>query len=164
MAAMVINTAKMVDGGLPSSLVLKMWIWALIDLVIGFVPFLGDIFDAVIKANARNAIYLEEHLRKKGKQNLRKSGLPVPEIDPSDPHEFDRLHDEFDDRRNGHRAQESGVTEAPALPARPTEARVHEDRRSGGGFFGFGGGKARRHDLESGLTDQRPTKKSTRRG
>ncbi|KAK6067866.1 ph domain-containing protein [Seiridium cupressi] len=164
MAAMVINTAKKVDGGLPSSLVLKMWIWAIIDLIVGFVPFLGDIFDAVIKANARNAVYLEEHLRAKGKQNLRKSGMPVPELDPSDPREFDRLQNEPEGRRDGHRTQTSGVTSAPDLPARPSDARVHEESRSGGGFFGFGGNRSRRADEEMGRDSQPPTRNSTRRG
>lgn len=159
MAAMVISTAKKVDGGLPSSLVTKMWFWAIIDLIVGFVPFIGDIFDAVIKANARNAIYLEEHLREKGKKNLRKSGLPLPEVDPSDPREFDRAEREPDNRRNGHRAQESGVETAPPTPARPSDARVRDDRRSGGGWFSRG----RRADEEMGASNQPPTRSSTRR-
>ncbi|ETS83466.1 hypothetical protein PFICI_05342 [Pestalotiopsis fici W106-1] len=163
MAAMVINTCKKVDGGLPSSLTMKMWFWALVDLVVGFIPFLGDVFDAVIKANARNAIYLEEHLRKKGQQNLRKSGLPVPEVDPSDPYVFDHLDDEPSGRRNGHRSQESGVAATPDLPTRPNDARVRNDRRSGGGFFGFGGNKSRRNDEETGIANHPPAQSSTRR-
>lgn len=160
MAAMVINTAKKVDGGLPSSLVLKMWFWAVLDLIIGFVPFLGDVFDAVIKANARNAVYLEEHLRHKGQTNLRKSGLPIPDIDPSDPHEFDRQQEEPQLRSNTRRAQESGVEAAPPIPSRPSEARVRDDRRSGASFFGRG----RRADEEMGSANQAPSRKSTRRG
>ncbi|KAH8194855.1 hypothetical protein TruAng_010988 [Truncatella angustata] len=160
MAVMVINSAKKVDGGLPSGLVLKMWFWACLDLVIGLIPFLGDVFDAIIKANCRNAIYLEEHLRKQGQQNLRRSGLPIPEIDPSDPDEFDRLQEGPENRRSGRRAQESGVDSAPAMPPRPTEARVRDDRRAGGGWFG----RSRRADEESGVATQPPTRKSTRRG
>ncbi|KAF3021916.1 hypothetical protein E8E14_007069 [Neopestalotiopsis sp. 37M] len=163
MAAMVINTCKKVDGGLPSSLTTKMWFWALIDLVIGFIPFLGDVFDAVIKANARNAIYLEEHLRKKGQQNLRKSGLPVPDVDPSDPYVFDHLDNEPSGRRNGHRSQESGVAATPDLPTRPNDARVRNDRQSGGSWFDFGGNRSRRNDVETGIADQPPTRGSSRR-
>lgn len=160
MAAMVIGTAKKVDGGLPSSLLMKMWIWAIIDLVIGFVPFIGDIFDAVIKANTRNAVYLEEHLREKGKKNLRKSGLPVPDDDPSDPYEWDRQLQEPESGRSGRRAQESGVETAPPIPARPSDARVRKDRPSGGGWFG----RSRRADEEMAAPQQAPTKNSTRRG
>lgn len=42
----------------------KMYFYAVVDLVGGFVPFLGDIFDAIYKANTRNAWLLEDYLVK----------------------------------------------------------------------------------------------------
>lgn len=168
MALMVVETAKKVDGGLPSSILMQMYFWVVVDLVIGFIPFLGDVFDALIKANARNAVILEDHLRAKGKINLHKSGQPVPDLDPSDPQTFDRLQSEAppeystsDRHGNGHgHPQSSGVTQAPAMPPRPAQAQVHDDRRGGGGFFGFGGSKkGRPADVEMGRDDGTPARK-----
>ncbi|KAH8653453.1 hypothetical protein BX600DRAFT_79482 [Xylariales sp. PMI_506] len=154
LALMVVETAKQVEGGLPGSVLMHMYFWVLIDLVIGFAPFVGDLVDAAIKANARNAIILEDYLRAKGKKNLRQSGAPVPQVDPSDPVEFDRFQERTftDDVRSpdGHRPQSSGVVEPP-LPARPGQARVHDERRTGGGFFGLGSSKKSRPvDVEAG--------------
>src|ERR1700712_4125192 len=137
MALMVVETAKKVDGGLPSSVLLQMYFWVVVYLFIGVVPFLGDLFDALIKANARNAVILEDHLRAKGKINLRQSGQPLPDLDPSDPQPFDRLQSEAPPEysrsdRHGH-PQSSGVTQAPTMPPRPAQAQVHDDRRGGGG-------------------------------
>jgi hypothetical protein len=165
MALMVVETAKKVDGGLPSSVLMQMYFWVVVDLVIGFIPFLGDMFDALIKANARNAVILEDHLREKGKLNLRKSGQPLPDVDPSDPNTFDRLQSEAppeyshtDRHGDGHTHQQSsGVTQPPTMPPRPAQAQVHDDRRGGGGgggFFGFGSKKGRPADVEMGRDDR----------
>ncbi|KAI1124996.1 hypothetical protein F5Y10DRAFT_18226 [Nemania abortiva] len=158
---LVVRTAKQVEGGLPFGLRLKMYIWLLIDLLIGLVPFVGDIGDALVLANTRNAAALEAYLRQKGKKNLRASGQPIPAIDPSDPVEFDRLQTESPgtsrpSRGNGeptntpsgqHAPQTSGVASVQSPPA---PATTHDDRqgRSGGGFFGFGRKKSRPADVE----------------
>jgi hypothetical protein len=180
LSLMVVQTAKKVDGGLPSALLMRMYLLVLIDFVVGFVPFLGDIGDAIFKANARNAVYLEEHLRQKGKKNLRASGVPAPEVDPSDPNEFDRYQSASSPpsytatqpgshgnmTQGSHHPQSSGVAQNPTLPTRPQQAQVHEDRPArGGSFFGFGGSKkSRPADIETGLADQDRTNKSSRRG
>ncbi|KAK8108662.1 hypothetical protein PG984_014463 [Apiospora sp. TS-2023a] len=186
LAMMVVRTAKSVEGGLPANVLMTMYFWVIVDFIVGLVPFAGDIFDAMVRANTNNAIALENHLREKGKKNLKKSGLPVPDVDPSDPDTFDRMQHESErsdhissqPRRNermtddrDHRRQSSGV--APAKPTRPSEARVRDDRRSGGGsFFGWGGQRERAVDPEMGRTDDRrddrrddrPSRKASRRG
>jgi hypothetical protein len=175
LAMMVVHTANKVDGGLPPQVLFQMYFWVFIDLVVGFVPFVGDVADAALKCNSRNAILLEDHLRKKGNKNLRNSGMPVPSVDPSDPDEFDRIQrstqtTEYVDTQpgrhghmsasrdeDGHRPQSTGVTD---VPVRPSEARVHDSGRSGGGFFGFGGSrKSRPVDEEMGNANKIPVRK-----
>lgn len=51
-----------------------------IDFIVGLIPFLGDLLDAVFKANTRNVAALEEHLIKKHmpgaeRERRRKAGL-----------------------------------------------------------------------------------------
>ncbi|KAI1828335.1 hypothetical protein F4861DRAFT_178356 [Xylaria intraflava] len=159
---LVIRTAKQVEGGLPLSLRLSMYFWLLIDLVIGLVPFVGDVADALVLANTRNAAALEAHLRQKGQRNLRSSGQHVPASDPSDPIEFDNLNSESPDTsrpsrgrsasarplQSQHAPQTSGV-----MPVQPAPARVHDDQgdRSSRGFFRFGSKRPRPTDAETGL-------------
>ncbi|KAI1365196.1 hypothetical protein F5Y08DRAFT_304714 [Xylaria arbuscula] len=164
---LVIRTAKQIEGGLPFGLKLSMYFWLIVDLIIGLIPFIGDIADALVLANTRNAAALEEHLRQKGKKNLRASGQPIPATDPSDPIEFDRLHSESAGKsRTAHAGrnpanqsssqpapQTSGVTSTQPPPvSQPTSARVREDRRgrSSRSFFGFGSQRSRPADIETG--------------
>lgn len=46
----------------------KMYGFATVDLIGGFIPFFGDIFDAIYKANTRNAWLLEDYLLKKAQE------------------------------------------------------------------------------------------------
>jgi hypothetical protein len=46
---------------------------------------------AVFRANTKNAILLEKHLRQKGAKALKAQGRQTPAIDPSDPIEHDRI-------------------------------------------------------------------------
>jgi hypothetical protein len=48
--------------GVPRSVLLRMWLNIVIEGVVGAVPLLGDVFDAVWKANMRNVALLEAHL------------------------------------------------------------------------------------------------------
>ncbi|KAI0200749.1 hypothetical protein F4808DRAFT_427783 [Astrocystis sublimbata] len=169
LALLVVRTAKQIEGGLPFGLLLKMYFWVIVDLIIGLVPFVGDLADALVLANTRNAAALEEHLRQKGKKNLRANGQPVPAVDPSDPAEFDRLQSETPDRSHSSRAnrkptnnpprhhtpQTSGVASSQSPVSQPAPARVHHDRREGrssGGLFGFGRKKSRPADVETGVS------------
>lgn len=74
---MVVATCLKVEGGLPGSLKLQMLFNVAFDFVIGLVPFIGDLADALYKANTRNAVLLEKHLREKGRKALGGSNQPV---------------------------------------------------------------------------------------
>lgn len=177
LALMVIQTAKQVDGGLPLWLKLRMYIFALIDFAVGFVPFLGDAADAVFKSNNRNTVAFESYLREKGRKNLRKSGLPIPDVDPSDPDDFDRLeassrpeHSSGQPSRqepmmsvgrtqNNQRSDTRGEASAGSQrPSQPAQARVHDDHRGGtnGGWLGRFSKKSAPDDVETGIVDSRP--------
>ncbi|RWA10004.1 hypothetical protein EKO27_g5105 [Xylaria grammica] len=163
---LVIRSAKQIEGGLPFGLRLTMYFWLLVDLIIGLVPFVGDLADALVLANTRNAAALENYLREKGRKNLRASGQPIPTSDPSDPVEFDRLHTEpartshpyHASRKSSnkpssrHARQESGVISTQSPPSQPASSRVHDDRQDGPrrGFFGFGSKRSRPADIETG--------------
>lgn len=94
---MVARECQRIDGGLPSYLYTKMMINAIIDFLIGLIPFVGDLADAAFKANTRNAILLENYLREKAAAKADKaSGRSQPgrsdgrQVDLSLPEEFDR--------------------------------------------------------------------------
>jgi hypothetical protein len=156
---LVMKTCMKVDGGLPSSVKSRMMFNIMIDFVIGIIPFAGDIADAAFKANTRNAALLEAHLREVGLKNLKKSGLPVPAVDPSDPDEFDRLqameppeyvshpparNASMSNRRQHSRSRSrSGDRRRDDRPVEPAPARVRESR----GYFGRS--KARPNDIEA---------------
>ncbi|KAL6359522.1 hypothetical protein LRP88_06943 [Fusarium phalaenopsidis] len=154
MAILVLKTCMQIDGGLPTSVKARMMVNILFDFGIGIIPFIGDLADAAFRANTRNAALLEAYLREQGKENLRKSGQPLPAVDPSDPEHFDRLqmqdppeyvssppsrHESMPDRpprsREGRHSRH---------PSQPEPARVREGR----GFFGRS--KSRPHDVEMG--------------
>ena len=80
LALMVVRTAS--EVGLPTAVQMHMLINVAFDFLIGLVPFLGDLADMAYKANTRNAILLEDYLRQRGRENLRRSGLPQ-QSDPS---------------------------------------------------------------------------------
>lgn len=65
MALMVVRTCGKIEGGLPSTLRMRMLFNIMLDFGIGLVPFVGDIADALYRANTRNAWLLEVYLQKK---------------------------------------------------------------------------------------------------
>ncbi|KAI1500457.1 hypothetical protein F5X99DRAFT_235751 [Biscogniauxia marginata] len=169
LALLVVRTAKQIEGGLPFSLLICMYFWVAVDLVAGLIPFVGDILDAAILANTRNVKMLEDHLREKGKKNLRVSGLPVPEVDPSDPAEFDRFNSEpptNHTRRDTRSADRSRNSRRPQnQPSQPAQAKVRDDGR--GGFFGYGSKRSRPADEEmgtEGVAQRDPPYRAGRRG
>ncbi|KAM0349309.1 hypothetical protein ACHAPU_003718 [Fusarium lateritium] len=145
---LVMRSCTEIDGGLPTSVKSRMMVNIVIDFVIGIVPFAGDIVDAAFKANTRNVVLLEAHLREVGRKNLKKSGQPVPVIDPSDPDEFDRLQAQeppeyvsnppsrnasMSGRRHRSRSRSrSRDRRRDDRPVEPVPARVRESR----GYFG----------------------------
>lgn len=71
LALMVVKTCGTIEGGIPGSLYMQMLMNVIFDFVIGLVPFIGDLADALYKCNTRNAVLLERYLREKGKENLK---------------------------------------------------------------------------------------------
>lgn len=65
LAIMVLRSCQQVQGGLPKYVQAKMIFNIIIDFGIGLVPFLGDIADALFRANSKNALVLEGYLHKK---------------------------------------------------------------------------------------------------
>lgn len=59
-AYIVVEAARL---GLPRAALIRMTSNILLETVLGSVPFLGDLFDATWKANAKNMALLEDHLR-----------------------------------------------------------------------------------------------------
>ncbi len=51
----VVRTCEQIDGGLPVAIQSRMYFNIMLDFAIGLVPFLGDIADAIFRANTRNA-------------------------------------------------------------------------------------------------------------
>jgi hypothetical protein len=47
---------------LPTSLVRRMAVNVILDMAVGAIPLLGDVFDVHFKANTRNLALLKEHL------------------------------------------------------------------------------------------------------
>ncbi|KAL7939961.1 hypothetical protein V8C42DRAFT_339030, partial [Trichoderma barbatum] len=70
MATMVYWKCRQVKGGLLIATQTKMLINIFIDFVVGLVPIFEDLADAGFRANTRNALLLEEHLRQEGKLEL----------------------------------------------------------------------------------------------
>ena len=56
----ILQAARM---GVPASLLTRMGWNLVVDVVVGAVPFLGDLFDAGFKANMRNLALLDRHAR-----------------------------------------------------------------------------------------------------
>ncbi|KAM3084487.1 hypothetical protein ACMFMF_001844 [Clarireedia jacksonii] len=146
MALMVLRTCDKVEGGLPNAVRSKMVFNIVLDFMVGLVPFVGDLVDAVFRANTRNALELERHLRDKGAKILKAQGQRPPSVDPTDPDEFDKYERQLGDEL------------PPPYPARPGVQRQESvspyeaGGRQRGSWFGYGGGggRTRQTDVEQG--------------
>jgi len=147
MALMVFRTCQQVEGGLPSDVKAKMMINIILDFAIGLVPFLGDVADALFRANTKNAVVLENYLRKKGASNLKQQGQTQRISDPTDPDEYDRHLRELGPPPQYTTAPPSTHGNGEGRSTRPQESRVPEESR--GGWFGFGS-KKKQPDPERG--------------
>ena len=169
MAGMVFRTCLKVDGGLDDKVKAKMWSNIIIDVVIGLVPFLGDFADIFFRANSKNAILLEEFLRKKGEKNMiaMNSGTHRPMTDQSGGHHVldsqpaphndmryansnERHHHDSDHRHESHSEDRHQVRNNTTTgPSRKTT----KEKSSGGGWLGRLNTKSNNAapDLESGM-------------
>lgn len=129
LAYMIVKTCEQVKPPLPASVRTKMQMNLAIDFIIGLVPFIGDIADAVYKCNTRNAVLLENELRKRGEKRIRDANRPH-EVDPSLPEVYDDGSEE--DVVHGGPPRYTSIKE----PRRPDRAYDSRDRRNGGGWTG----------------------------
>lgn len=65
MSYRLVNHCAKIDGGLPASLHARMMFNIMLDFGLGLVPIVGDIVDAIFRANTRNAWLLETYLVKR---------------------------------------------------------------------------------------------------
>lgn len=154
LAMLVLKSCRKIEGGLPAALQMRMLMNIAFDFVVGLVPFAGDLLDAMFRANTRNAILLEEHLREKGRQNLKKTGQPLPAHDPSTAdffenhplpdHEAERVTNPPSRQASMTRPERNGTRHSPPM-AQPEPVRVKKESR---GWFGRG--RTRADDVETG--------------
>lgn len=139
---MVFRTCNSVDGGLPNSVRAKMMFNIMLDFAVGLIPFAGDLVDAVFRANTRNALELERHLREKGAKILKAKGEGLPVVDVTDPNEFDLYDQQLSSDEDPPRYTAHTETVSPREPG-------GRDRNS---WFGYGGDaeRTRQPDPEQG--------------
>lgn len=70
MTGMIIHQAGKVEKGLKKNVRKKMWLNALFNFFIDFVPFIKDIADVFFRSNQRNAVALERMLEARYRKNL----------------------------------------------------------------------------------------------
>lgn len=76
-AYMLVRACSQVEGGLPGPILSRMYFNVMLDFGLGLVPFLGDVADAVFRANTRNAWILEEYLIQRAEEQ-QKQGIEGP--------------------------------------------------------------------------------------
>ncbi|KAL1966817.1 hypothetical protein VTN77DRAFT_3782 [Rasamsonia byssochlamydoides] len=156
LAMMVARDCQNIDGGLPPQLYSRMMLNIVIDFVIGLIPFVGDLADAIYKCNTRNAILLEKYLREKAAKqdnarlkNERHERQQRP-VDLSIPEEFDRYDEGTLEDPQSYQAV-SAAEPAPHAsgPTRQPPVRGAPDNHRDRGWFG--GQKQKQGDLETGV-------------
>lgn len=108
---------------------------------------------ALFRANTRNAVVLEKHLREKGAKTLKAQGASIPDTDPTDPDEFDRQMSEEHGPPPPYSGAAAGQgqtqsSQSQDLGSRQTQSAHTQGHESRGG--GWMGGKKKQPDLEAG--------------
>lgn len=132
MALMVVASANKIEDGLPGNIRTRMLFNVVIDFIIGLVPFIGDLADAMYKCNTRNAVLLEGHLKKKGQKALKQASRPLTEIE----------------NQQGSGDDLARPATSNSEPARPGPARLQTGHSA---RSGRSPGRTRERDLEMGL-------------
>lgn len=114
MAYLVVRSCCAVDGGLPTAILSRMYFNIALDFGIGLVPFLGDVADALFRANTRNAWILEEYLTQKAAEERKRGHIEGHE----------RVSSSRQGSRQGSRqsSPQSGRSGRPSPPPRPQAA------------------------------------------
>ena len=146
-AVRLVQKCQKVEGGLPAGITSQMWLNVAIDFIVGLVPFLGDLVDAIFRCNTKNVALLEKHLKQKhgpkDKLSQDMSGLEAFS-DDSDP-----FIPGVPSRHPVQRHIETPRGQQPSRSA-PREPGV-ATQGSGGGRGWFGGWRRQQHsDTEMG--------------
>ncbi|EHK99508.1 PH-containing protein [Glarea lozoyensis ATCC 20868] len=149
MALMVIRTCQQVEGGIPKSLNGQMMFNLALDFAVGLVPFIGDLADMLFRCNTKNAILLEDFLRKKGAKAMKAQGRTA-QRDSTLPEEFDRMMNEQTESPPSYINEPSSQrqTGGTTYNSHAQEARVAQPKKS---WFG---GQGRVADVEQGHARQ----------
>jgi hypothetical protein len=144
-----------IEGGLPQQLRARMVFNIMVDFAIGLVPILGDVADALFRANTRNAWLLEAYLTKRA-QAQKQGGIqdpdtgaiiPVQKLPPNTimASEDSTISDTTrqDTTKQWHQTSQPGHAAGPST--RPTNATLTQGQRVGDygsaiGGNGTGGG------------------------
>ncbi len=115
-----------------------------IDFVIGFVPLLGDLADAVYKCNTKNFVLLDKELRKRAEQRRRDAGR-IP--DQAAGREATQQYMEFGNYHEMEQRRESPPQyTSTKKPRRPEPAYDSRESQGRSGYLG----DHREVDLEAG--------------
>ena len=158
MALMVMNTAMKVSPGkdrdkLRATMVMNI----VIDFAVGLVPFLGDVADALFRANTRNAVALEKMLNNRVKAiEEKRTGASAHHIGSdidSDEERHSRVYVE-DSSPPSYDSEQGGRHERMQVPVGVQKpAKTKSTTRGVGGWFDRA---ERQTDLEKGEGDQPP--------
>lgn len=80
-ALQLLSKAEQIEGGLPSSLRLRMKTNIVTDFAIGLIPVVGDFINVLYKCNLRNFVLLEQYLVQK--YLLQSAPVDVPTSPPT---------------------------------------------------------------------------------
>ena len=146
MALWLVKKASKVDGGLPATLYAKMISNIVFDFAIGLIPIVGDLVDAVYRANTRNAWLLHVYLMAKA-EAVRNGKV-------SDPETGETIH--LTGHNSGHGVLQPSIRTSAAQSHAQPETSAPKATHGRGWGWNRGGGRTAEPDLESGIVEIRP--------
>lgn len=156
LAVMLIRTCCTVEPELPSSVRMTMWRNLVIDFVIGLVPFIGDIADAMFKCNTKNVILLEKELVNRAEKRRTDTGrAPILAAGQDIGHDFETSDTETEPHGSSGAPPRDTSTKKPRQPE-----QAHDPQRPEGTAGYFGG--RNEVDLEAGRGPPPATQQSSR--
>ncbi|KAL8675547.1 MAG: hypothetical protein Q9168_000059 [Polycauliona sp. 1 TL-2023] len=137
--------------GLDPSTKSKMVMNIVVDFALGLTPVLGDIADALFKANTRNLVELEKFLTKKGEKNLLKGGSAEASADatPTRPSRTE-MNEHRSDAPPRYESPRCGRGHQDHETTEPTRTQTGHSSRSNRDWRG--GRRERERDVERGET------------
>ena len=150
-ASRLVQRCQTVEGGLPASIISQMWLNVAIDFLVGLVPFVGDLMDAVFRCNTKNVALLEKHLKEKygpkDKVARDRSGLEAFSDDSDSPFHDDAGPPQYQDAAGGTGARQQHTQTKSSAPQGTTPMAANSN--NGGGWFS-GWGRRMPNDMERG--------------